>query len=211
VIVIRAQAEAIQVAWPATEKACEMVITTGGSGADLYGNVYTISFTDAFGADGKLAPTGSSSLRVIADSDRLTDPTIGLRSPDNLTWSADGYAYIQEDKSITFGTQEASIWKLNPTNIDPLTGLASLERWAQIDRNAVPSIYGQSDSAPTDVGNWESSGIHDVSSIYGTTAGSYFLGDIQAHSLTNGNLNGAGYLAEGGQIDLIQQIRMPMV
>jgi hypothetical protein len=184
---------------------------TGGSPDDNYGNVYTMSFTDAFGADGKLAPTGSSSLRVIADADRLTEPTIGLRSPDNLTWSADGYAYIQEDKSTTFGTQEASIWKLNPNNIDPLTGLASLERWAQIDRAAVPSIYGQSDSAPTDVGNWESSGIHDVSSIYGATAGSYFISDIQAHSLTNGNINGSGYLAEGGQIDLIQQIRMPLV
>ena len=178
---------------------------TGGSPDDMYGNVYTISFTDAFGADGKLAPTGSSSLRVIADADRLTTPITGLRSPDNLTWSADGYAYIQEDKSTTFGTEEASIWKLNPTNIDPLTGLASLERWAQIDRTTVPSIYGQSDSAPTDVGNWESSGIHDVSSIYGATAGSYFIGDIQAHSLGGGNIIGSGYLAEGGQINLIRQ------
>jgi hypothetical protein len=38
------------------------------------------------------------------------------------------------------------------------------------------------------------------------------LSNVQAHSLTNGNLNGFGYLVEGGQIDLIQQTgRMALV
>jgi hypothetical protein len=31
-----------------------------------------------------------------------------------------------------------------------------------------------------------------------------FLADVQAHSLSNGNLGGSGYLAEGGQLNLIQ-------
>lgn len=192
---------------------------------DLYGNVYTLSFTDAFGADGRLASTGASSLRVIYDADRLADPTTGLRNPDNLTWSADGSLYLQEDRANgggldiangNFGTQEASIWKLNPSGpIDPITG-APAERWAQIDRTAVPTAYGQSqpgvvtDPSTNGVGNWESSGIIDVSRIYGTAPGSMFLANIQAHSLGGGNINGSGYLVEGGQIDLIRQT-VPLV
>jgi len=191
---------------------------------DLYGNVYTLGFADAFSPDGSLATTGASTLRVIYDADRLADPRTGLRNPDNMTWSADGFLYLQEDRangggvdvlSGNFGTQEASIWKLNPSGrVDPVTGVPS-ERWAQIDRTAVPTAYGQSQAAYTGtdnpgVGNWESSGIIDVSQIYGATAGSFFVANVQAHSLTNGNINGSGYLAEGGQIDLIQQIRMPL-
>lgn len=191
------------------------------SSGDLYGDVYTLSFTDAFAADGSLAITGASSLRVIYDADRLADPTTGLRNPDNLTWSADGFLYLQEDRANgggldvlngNFGTQEASIWKLNPEgSIDSITGAPS-ERWAQIDRTAVPTAYGQSqpgvvtDPTTNGVGNWESSGIIDVSTIYGAAPGSMFLANVQAHSLGGGNINGSGYLVEGGQIDLIQQL-----
>ena len=82
-------------------------------------------------------------------------------------------------------------------------------RWAQIDRSAVPSSYGQSDSATSDIGNWESSGMLDVSSIYGSAPGRFFLSDVQAHSLTNGNLVGSHYLNEGGQINLIQVLASP--
>ncbi|MCP9775466.1 choice-of-anchor I family protein [Cyanobium sp. WAJ14-Wanaka] len=189
------------------------------SNGDLYGNVYTLSFANAFGADGRLASAGSSSLRIIYDADRLADPTTGLRNPDNLTWSADGRLYLQEDRANgggldiangNFGTQEASIWKLNPSGpIDPITG-ALAERWAQIDRTAIPTAYGQTQPAYTNadsngIGNWESSGIIDVSKIYGAAPGSFFLANVQAHSLGGGNINGSGYLVEGGQIDLIQQ------
>ena len=83
------------------------------------------------------------------------------------------------------------------------------QRWAQIDRSAVPTAYGQSDGAPADIGNWESSGVLDVSSLYGAAAGSVFLADVQAHSLSNGNLLGANYLVEGGQILLLQSPVLP--
>ncbi|MFM7311907.1 MAG: hypothetical protein ACKO0M_01860, partial [Cyanobium sp.] len=56
------------------------------------------------------------------------------------------------------------------------------------------------------VGNWESSGIIDVSAFYDAAAGSYFLANVQAHSVKDGNIGGSGYLVEGGQIDLIHQI-----
>jgi hypothetical protein len=186
---------------------------------DLYGNAYTLDFSSAFASNG-LIGAAVSVLKVVYDGDLLADPTTGLRNPDNMTISADGYAYIQEDRANgggtnisagNFGTQEASIWKLA---IDPLTGnsIADPSRWAQIDRSAVPTAYGQTDANPvtsptdTDIGNWESSGIIDVSAFYGAAAGSYFLANVQAHSIQDGNIGGPGYLVEGGQIDLIQQI-----
>jgi hypothetical protein len=180
--------------------------TTGGSGTDLYGNTQILDLSASFGSDGLLAAGADTSLRVISDADRLTgvDRQSGVRNPDGLAWSANGSLYVQEDRSLpngtsngSFGSEEASIWK-----VDSVTGAAV--RWAQIDRGAVPTAYGQSDSAPLDIGNWESSGVIDVSTFYGAAAGSFFLADVQAHSLTNGNLVGSHYLSEGGQIDLIR-------
>ncbi len=182
--------------------------STGGSGADLYGSTYIVDLASSFDANGLLQQGVTTPLRVIVDSDKLTgvDRQGGIRSQDNLAWGSDNVIYIQEDRSLPsgsadgqFGSQEASIWK-----VDPVTGAAT--RWAQIDRSAVPTGYGQSDPLPLDVGNWESSGIIDVSSIYGGDPGSYFLANVQAHSLSNGNIGGGNYLAEGGQIDLIHQI-----
>jgi hypothetical protein len=209
--------------------------TTGNSafgGADLFGNLITLDFDGAFGADGRIASGGGvTDLTVIYDGDRAvaawetangaidTDAeraafgaTI-IRSPDNLTWSADGFVYVQEDRSVSaayFAKEEASIWKVSAAATDPVTGQAVAERWARINRTAVPTAYGQTDPrAPggtnPDPGNWESSGIIDVSDIYGAAAGSFFLADVQAHSLRDGNLWGSGYLVEGGQITLIQQ------
>jgi hypothetical protein len=186
---------------------------------DLYGNVYTLDFKAAFGSNGLIGGSAGSVLKVVYDGDLLVDPTTGLRNPDNMTISADGFAYLQEDRANgggtdisagNFGTAEASIWKLK---IDPLTGnsIGDPTRWAQIDRTAVPTAYGQTDANPvtsptdSDIGNWESSGILDVSLLYEAVAGSFFLANVQAHSLKDGNIFGSGYLVEGGQIDMIQQ------
>jgi hypothetical protein len=181
--------------------------TTGGSGVDLYGNTNVIDLSQAFAADGSLRTSpDSSSLKVVVDSDRLTGVARqgGVRNPDNIAWGRNGKLYVQEDRSLPggtadgrFGGEEASIWE-----VDPLTGNA--DRWAQIDRGAVPTAYGQTDSLPTDIGNWESSGVLEVSHLFGATPGTVFLSDVQAHSLSNGTLNGSSYLVEGGQLQLIQ-------
>ncbi|MEB3324642.1 MAG: alkaline phosphatase PhoX [Cyanobacteriota bacterium] len=181
--------------------------TTGGTGEDLYGNTNRIDLTNAFAPDGTLRTTvDTSALRVIVDGDRLTGLARqnGVRNPDNIAWARNGNLYIQEDRSLPggsahgqFGVQEASIWE-----VDPLTGAS--QRWAQIDRSAVPLVYGQSDKLPIDIGNWESSGVIEVSHLFGAAPGTVFLSDVQAHSVTNGTLNGASYLVEGGQIQLIQ-------
>ncbi|MBU6342123.1 MAG: T9SS type A sorting domain-containing protein, partial [Bacteroidetes bacterium] len=73
-----------------------------------------------------------------------------------------------------------------------------LKRIAQIDRTAVPA--GQNDTAPTDLGNWESSGILDVSSLFGVTNNNILMVAVtQAHSVSGGPIT-SNNLTEGGQI-----------
>lgn len=150
---------------------------------DTWGTVYTmkLDFTNLN------APAGA--LTVLYNSN--TDVNHVLRNADNLDWADDGYIYVNEDRSTTWAgganTNDASI-----VRIDPATG--AITRVAEIDRPAVPA--GQTDSNPADFGNWESSGVLDVSSLFGEDAGTLFLADVQAHSI---NLAAAG-LAEGGQL-----------
>jgi hypothetical protein len=211
----------------------QVVFATTGSdafgGADTFGNLITLDLSGAFNRKGLISDSNATNLKVIYDGDRQiaawdaangttkngvidTDEQAAfgatiIKNPDNLTWSKDGFIYVQEDKSVSntfFAQQEASIFKVSARAKDPITGQAVSESWLQIDRSAVPTVYGQSDPLPTDYGNWESSGILDVSAIYGEAAGSMFLADVQAHSLTNGNIGGNGYLVQGGQLNLIQ-------
>lgn len=143
-----------------------------------------------------------SELIVLYDGDdagfgQFFGPDYGLRSPDNLTWAGDGNIYIQEDRSFGgFGQtsgEEASIWKL-----DPQTGL--LSRIAQMDRNVVAPV-GVTDSDPTDIGDWESSGIIDVTDLFDTAPGEVLLmGNSQAHSVRDGVIGGAAGLVQGGQL-----------
>ncbi|MCA9728399.1 MAG: T9SS type A sorting domain-containing protein [Candidatus Eisenbacteria bacterium] len=134
-----------------------------------------------------------------AGAGQFPDPDYGLRSADNLDWADDGYLYAQEDRSTSPGSLfggtsgiEASIWQ-----IDPATGI--LRRIAEIDRSAVPT--GQSDPVPTDIGNWESSGILDVTSLFPPSDSRLLICDVQAHSLTGAPLDGLG---EGGQLLFLQ-------
>lgn len=122
------------------------------------GRIFVLDLSAAFAADGLLAEGANTSLKVIVDADRLTglQRQSGIRNPDGLAWSANGSLYVQEDRSLpngsangAFGSEEASIWK-----VDAITGASA--RWAQIDRSAVPTTYGQSDAAPAEIGNWES-------------------------------------------------------
>ena len=89
---------------------------------------------------------------------------------------------MQEDKaapalftSIATNSNESSILRINPA-----TG--EVTRVAHINRGAVPS--GFVDSSAASPGAWESSGILDVSHLFGEPAGSLFLADIQAHGVT---------------------------
>jgi glycerophosphoryl diester phosphodiesterase len=163
--------------------------------SDSWGTTYTIDTT--FNADG--TPAKAKVLALYNGDDagkgKFSGPDFGLRSPDNLEWADDGFIYVHEDRSFSkFGAdsgEEASIWKL-----DPKTG--DLTRIAQMTRET-GTPAGQTNGSPTDIGNWESSGIIDVSKLFGETPGSLFIGNTQAHSLKDGVIEQAG-LVEGGQV-----------
>lgn len=150
-------------------------------------------------------PTAGT-VRILYDSDdagggQFMTPEEGLRCPDNLDWADDGFIYVQEDQANqtgNFGAAgfETSIWKLNAT-----TGAAL--RLTETDRSTVLPL-GSTDTNPSDVGNWESSGILDVSSLFGEAPGELFLFDLQAHSVNNG-LIATKQLYEGGQLCFLEK------
>ena len=165
--------------------------------ADLWGTTYIIDVKLNKGDTKKNKI--SANLRVSFDGDDangngLAHPDFGIRSPDNLTWASNHFAYIQEDRSVGgFGDEsgeETSIWRLKTQN-------GSILRVAQMDRSAIPT--GQTDFAPSDLGNWESSGIIDASALFGEKKGDLLLFNVQAHSL-NGGIIATENLAQGGQI-----------
>jgi Bacterial protein of unknown function (DUF839) len=168
--------------------------TSNPAYTDLYGTTYTIDTTFTNGVP------GAATLKTIYDGDDAANKQNGIRSQDNLTWSADGFLYLNEDRSVSsdadFGPQEGSVWKLDPT-----TGKAT--RIAQIDRSAIPA--GMTDALANGVGSesgsgqWETSGIIDVSNLYDHAAGTDFFTVVQAHGLTDGAI-ASNSLAEGGQI-----------
>ena len=152
----------------------------------------------------------SATLTIVYDGDdagagQFSDPDFGLRSPDNLDWADDGYVYVQEDRSTsnaTFGGdsgEEASIWQMNP-----FTG--AMKRIAQVNRAAaLPG--GQTDGDPTDLGDWETSGILDVTSLFPTESGErLFIGDVQAHSVRDGSIADLD-LVQGGQLFFLSAIQ----
>lgn len=183
------------------EDGTEAVLASTGRGGrfpeDNWGTTYTID--THFDENGDPV---SAEVSIIYDSDdagngQFEHPDFGLRSPDNLDWADNGKIYIQEDRSTVeqvptesvntdeefpdaFGgvsREEASIWEL-----DPNTG--ELTRIAQVDRSAVPE--GQVDTDPDDLGDWETSGILDVSTLFDQQPGELLLLDVQAHSLRGG-------------------------
>ncbi|MEA5619230.1 alkaline phosphatase PhoX [Cronbergia sp. UHCC 0137] len=166
-----------------------VLASTGRTGlfddVDTWGTTYRIDvdFNDINGGD------ISAKIDILYDGNDEGNKDFGLRSPDNLDWADNGKIYIQEDRAIgadLFGAtsgEEASIWSLDPSAADPA---ATAIRVAQIDRTGVPS--DQTDPNPGDIGNWESSGILDVSTLFGNAPGTQFIFDTQAHSLRDGNI-----------------------
>ncbi|MFN0213840.1 MAG: T9SS type A sorting domain-containing protein, partial [Saprospiraceae bacterium] len=165
--------------------------------ADKWGTTYIIDFNLSDLAN----PSAKLNILYAGDdagAGQFAGPDFGMRSPDNLDWSENGLIYIQEDRSYSgFGLtsgQEASVWEVNPAS-------GQLTRIAQIDRTAVPA--GQVDNAPNDIGNWESSGIVDISNLVGATDEVVFLAVSQAHSVNGGSIT-ANTLVEGGQLLLVE-------
>lgn len=167
-------------------------------GADVWGTTYTFDVEFAFDGNGDLdLANAGATVNIIYDGDDAGNQDFGIRSPDNLTWADNGKILIQEDRAIgssLFGAssgEEASIWSL-----DPVTGEA--RRIAQVDRLAMlPDT--QTDGDPTDLGDWETSGIIDVSALFDEAPGTLFIADVQAHAIRDGSIAQFN-LVEGGQL-----------
>jgi hypothetical protein len=165
--------------------------TTINQGADLWGTTYLVDVkinpgrvrTDNITAD----------VTILYDGDDADKQDFGIRSPDNLVWADDGFAYIQEDRSVSgFGDdsgEETSIWKLNPKT-------SAVTRVAQVNRDGVPS--GQEDTDPNDLGDWETSGIIDVTDEFDAEGERLLFFNVQAHSLRGGPID-SEELEQGGQ------------
>ncbi|MEZ4648616.1 MAG: FlgD immunoglobulin-like domain containing protein [Candidatus Eisenbacteria bacterium] len=145
----------------------------------------------------------TASATIIYDADdagagQFQGPDYGLRSPDNLTWSGNGKIYFQEDRSTTPGSlfggesgAEASVWEYDAGN-------GQMKRVLEMDRSAVPT--GQVDTDPTDIGNWESSGVLDVTNLFEPRpAETLLILNVQAHSVTGPVIQDEN-LVQGGQI-----------
>jgi glycerophosphoryl diester phosphodiesterase len=192
-----------------------------GNGVDTFGTMYTmkIDFSDLDNPKGDLV--------ILYDGD--ADEDRKLRSPDNLDWADDGVIYVQEDKAeddtasgdeVLFGDgaanpNEAGIVAIN-RKLDGQGNLrgVQLQRVANIDRTVVldGSIGNSANAIDRDAGvagEWESSGILDVSKLFGRSAGTLFLVTVQAHGIVDQESGSPGNnnsriedddLVEGGQL-----------
>ena len=171
--------------------------TTGGgkndrAGDDKFGSIWTLDV----GFDANGLPINAA-LQHLYDGDAPDKQQAGVRSPDNLDWSADGNIYVNEDRSTPFEGTEASIWKVNASS-------GNAERILVMNRDAaLPS--GQKDNEAGSLGAWESSGIIDVSNLYGNAPGTDFFFNVQAHGVTGGSIDKLN-LVEGGQIMRVSQL-----
>ena len=166
---------------------------------DEWGTIYQVD-TDI--------PNLKSTISILYDGDdaggRFKHPDFGIRSPDNIEWSEDGFIYIQEDNGKKnpplFGShsrEESSIWQL-----DPDTGI--VQRIARMNRSAVLPV-GTTDRRPNRIGAWESSGVLDVTNLFETQVGErLLLATVQAHSIRGGIIQ-EDNLGESGQLVFLKK------
>ena len=143
--------------------------------------------------------TASTSIAILYNAN--ADPARQIRNPDNIDWSADGYLYMAENAATPglFGEGAVNPHEASVLRLDPAT--AAVLRVAEIDRSAA-GPFGATDAAPSSFAAWESSGIVDVSALFGRPPGALFLADVQAGTIVDGPIAAHG-LGAGGQLVLI--------
>ena len=185
-----------------------------GNGADTFGTLYTVT-TNFYNLKARV--------RILYDGD--ADPKRALRSPDNLDWSKDGFIYVQEDEAeedtasgdeVLFGEGAVNPNEAGIVRVSPWYGRT--KRVANVDRDVVldGSIANPSDAVDVDAGaagEWESSGIIDVSKLFYKRPGSLFLFNVQAHGIedqtdfnADSRINDSD-LVEGGQLLFLEKKR----
>ncbi len=184
----------------------QIVLASTGDGesypGDDWGSVYIIDVAaNTLSANARILYSGDDG----GNSQFPGGADFGLRSPDNVAWADDGMVYVQEDRATrvaVFGRssgREASVWQLNPQT-------AQLVRIAEVNRSFTP--VGTVDTAPDDLGNWETTGVLDVTSLFNSRT-TMLLVNIQAHSMQGdlfGGSNISRELVAGGQIVLLRKL-----
>ena len=125
---------------------------------------------------------------------QLLDGTEGIRSLDNLTVSDTGKVILQEDQGNT--PRLSRVWAYDPET----DGLVQI---AQHD----PAKFGTETTAAVVPFNQdeESSGVVDVTGIFGKEGGQAFLLDTQAHyPFGVPGSSGRTEIVEGGQLLLMR-------
>lgn len=183
------------------EDSTQAVVITSGMGSvypdDSWGTTYLID------VNFESLSNITADLTILYDGDdagggQFESPDTGLRNPGNLDWADNERIYIQEARTVdnsSFGDinqDEASTWELN-------LATGGLIRVSSINRNAQLPV-GQTDPLQDDLGNWETAGILDVTSLFEVEDGEVLLlGSTQAHSVTDGVIE-TEQLVEGGQL-----------
>ncbi|MGD8817930.1 MAG: DUF839 domain-containing protein [Acidobacteriota bacterium] len=175
--------------------------------SDNWGALYIVTIDFSKLADESSPNNLGAGISILYDGDDTANQDFGIRSPDNLDWADDGFIYAQEDRSTSPGSLfggtssiEASLWK-----VDPYSGAAW--RVGEIDRSVVVPV-GVTDSGAGDIGNWESSGVLDVTGLFGGTPGvdTILIADVQAHGIRDGIIGGDGNLVQGGQLIILTKV-----
>ncbi|MCA8916257.1 MAG: choice-of-anchor I family protein [Planctomycetes bacterium] len=168
--------------------------TTTGNGAgagntiNQLGRMYRLTFSTTNPA------TGAATLTCLLEGDR-GDPVV---NPDNIECNAAGQIMMCEDcngehRDNFLAGRDGGVWLYDIATKD-------CTLVAELNQLAVPA--GMRGTA----GTWESSGIMDASSMFGTGR---WLIDVQAHSVSSSDastLQGSGTdlnVAEGGQLLLL--------
>ena len=126
---------------------------------------------------------------------QLLDGSEGIVSLDNLTVLAAGKVVIQEDPGSL--ARSARVWEYDPR----ADGLVELARH---DPARFGDETGRLPTAPFNT-NEESSGVVDMTSIFGQDGSEAYLLDVQAHySFGAPGSSGRTEIVEGGQLMLMR-------
>ena len=149
--------------------------------ASVNGRIWRLEFTDPDD------PTQATlSLLVEGENTQVFKAPGEIHQPDNLETTAAGSLLVQEDpasgQQYPFGSTDptattARIWRVPLGSATPDADKAVV---AKVDQSADESPGDRDAAAAGNLGNWESSGIVDASSVFGPGA---FLVTIQAHTL----------------------------
>ena len=159
-------------------------VTGGGdpekkNSPNLYGRFYKLQFNDPTN------PLAGAGMTTLIAAQSVLDPV--PINPDNVDMDRQGRIMIQENINREWRGKPPFDWSpVNPDGgeariwqYDTMTG--ALTETAQLSQlPAQPVWYQKGNPAPG--GQWESSGILDVSSVYGQGA---WLFDVQANTLSN--------------------------